>query len=187
MKTWKNTERPGYFGRRRDEKVEELNARHGRGDWRLRWILTEEDPQHGKDLDFISACVEFYEKSYVKYFESKPLELDFVCTFGECIDNATTNIKSGTDYAAQESWATHIQDIAIRNVLRVYGRKFRGSPNNLLVIRSTDSNGFRFGPGNVPFYRPELITQPSLAPSWANKGSVEDFWQSNKWIQVYGD
>jgi len=183
LKTWKNVARPGYFGKRRDEKVAELNAKYGRGDWRLTWVIDYEDQQ--RSLDFIQACIDFYEKSYLRYLEFKPAELDYICSFGECIDNSTTNIESGTDYTAQESWATHIQDIAIRNVLRLLGRKFKGPKNSLLIIRSTDSNGFRFGPGNVPFYDPSLITQPSMAPRWANKGSVEDFWQSNKWIQVF--
>lgn len=183
MKVWKSTERPGYFGKRRDEKVANFNAKYGRGDWRLSWVVEKDD--RVLENNFIAACVNFYQRSYVEYLQHNVAELDYICSFGECIDNAITNIKSGTDYAAQESWATHIQDIAVRNVLRLLGRKFKGPAHHLLVIRSTDSNGFRFGPGNVPFYDQSLITQPSLGPHWANKGSVEDFWQSNKWIQVY--
>jgi hypothetical protein len=34
------------------------------------------------------------------------------------------------------------------------------------------------------FAEPTLITQPSKCPPWAKEGSVEDFWQSNKWLQV---
>lgn len=183
MKVWKNVERPGYFGRRRDEKIEELNARHGRGDWRLRWVIEQDGRQH--DCDFVPACIDFYQQSYLQYLQDKPAELAYICSYGEVIDNAPSNIGSGCDYSKQESWATHIQDIAIRNVLRVLGLRFRGKAHNLLIIRSTDSNGFRFGPGNVPFMATERITQPSLKPAWANSGSVEDFWQSNKWVQVY--
>lgn len=183
MKVWKNVERPGYFGRRRDEKIENLNAKYGRGDWRLSWVINKDDREHA--CDFLSACVNFYQLSYLQYLQNKPAELAYICAFGEVIDNAPTNIGSGCDYSKQESWATHIQDIAIRNVLRILGLRFKGPAHHLLIIRSTDSNGFRFGPGNIPFYSPELIEKPSLKPGWANFNSVEDFWQSNKWIQVY--
>jgi hypothetical protein len=60
---------------------------------------------------------------------------------------------------------------------------FREACENLYE-RSADSEGFRFGPGNVPFFEPTQITQPSLCPKWANPGSVEDFWQSNKYLVI---
>ncbi len=133
-------------------------------------------------LEFKDACKYYYEQSYVKWFRQHPDELDIVCSFEECIDNAETNVKSGRDYTKQEAFSTHIQDIAIRNVLEVFGRKFEG--HGILVIRSADSQGYRYGPGNIPFMHPDLISVPSKCPRWANAGSVEDFWQSNKWIAV---
>lgn len=179
---WLNLERPGYFGRKRDEKVAKLNEKYGAG-WRLVWeVLIDGKPI--RSLEFEQACMAFYEHSYLLYLSGKPEEVDFACSFGECIDNAMTNIESGLDYTKQESYSTHIQDIALRNALRLLGRKFEGPKDKILVIRSKDSSGFRFGPGNVPFYDRQLITQPSMCPRWANLGSVEDFWQSNKWIQV---
>jgi hypothetical protein len=177
--SWLNDHRPGYFGRSRDAKVAALDATLGKGLWRLAWVLPGEE-----GCDFAEACKRFYEESYYLHLKDKPAELDFICTFGECIDNAPTNVRSGLDYTKQESYSTHIQDIAVRNVLQRVGRKFEGPPGKLLVIRSADSEGFRFGPGNVPFARPDLITQPSLCPKWANEGSVEDAWQSLKWIQI---
>lgn len=176
--SWISDHRPGYFGRRRDQKVKELNEKFGEGLWRLVWIADIA-------LPFDEACIRFYEKSYFYYLRNRKEDVDFICSFGECIDNAPTNIQSGCDYTKQEAFSTHIQDIAIRNVLKGLGRKFEGPKSKILVIRSSDSNGFKFGPGNVPFMGPEQITQPSLAPGWASAGSVEDFWQSNKWVQVF--
>ena len=178
---WKTIERPGYFGRRRDEKVAALNARYGAGNWRLAWVVDHEEEF---EEDFLTACKLFYERSYIKYLKARPELVDWICSYGECIDNAPTNIESGCDYTKQEAFSTHIQDIAVRNVLRRLGRKFEGPKNKILVIRSKDSEGWKIGPGNIPFFRPEYIQQPSLAPSWANKGSVEDFWQSNKFLQI---
>lgn len=177
--TWENVERPGYFGRQRDKKVAALNDKYGAENWRLIWARDDGIAA----MDFPSACAYYYQWSYVLWLCHHPEHVDFICSYGECIDNAPSNTQSGLDYTKQESFSTHIQDIAIRNVLRQLGRKFEGPPDKILVIRSKDSEGFRFGPGNVPFYDPSLITQPSLCPGWATRNSVEDFWQSNKWIQ----
>jgi hypothetical protein len=179
---WRNVERPGYFGRRRDEKIAQLNATYGEGNWRLAWLT-----QETLCFTFRQACCYFYEQSYYEWLSNRPADVDFICSFGECIDNAPTNVSSGLDYEKQEAFSTHIQDIAVRTVLRRLGREFSGSKDKILVIRSKDSSGYRYGPGNVPFMDPNWIIQPSLRPSWAKSDSVEDFWQSNKWLQVKGD
>jgi hypothetical protein len=202
---WRNVERPGYFGRRRDSMVVAFNEIYGLGKWRTAWVYVPEwqvsnlfeqvaDLYKGYDeamysraawaFPFENACKTFYESSYVAWLAHHPAELEYACSFGECIDNAPTNVNSGRDYSIQESYSTHIQDIAMRNALHRLGRKFEGPPEKILVIRSKDTVGYRFGPGNVPFRTPERITQPSKCPAWANKGSVEDFWQSNKWLQA---
>jgi hypothetical protein len=178
MSVWINDHRPGYFGRKRDKIVNEYNSLYGKEGWRLRWVAAT------IAFTFEEACVQFYEKSYYNFLKDKPEELDFICSHGECIDNAPTNVQSGLDYTKQESYSTHIQDIAVRNVLTGLGRKFLGPPDKILVIRSADSNGYKFGPGNIPCFDQSVITQPSLCPTWAGRGSVEDFWQSNKWVQV---
>lgn len=175
---WHDLHRPGYFGRKRDEKIKQYNNEYGEGNWRLSWIV------NNLPYNFGEACILFYEESYYQYLKDKKEDLDFICSFGECIDNANTNIQSGLDYNKQEAYSTHIQDIAVRNVLKKVARKFEGPSDRILVIRSKDSEGFRWGPGNIPFYEPKLITKPELCPKWANKGSVESFWQSNKWIQI---
>ena len=179
---WRRAYRLGYFGRRRDQIIQSFNDKYGEGNWELRWC-TEACPD---GLTFESACIAYYEYSYIVWFEGHSDEVDFVCSFGECIDNAATNVQSGCDYTKQEAFSTHIQDIAVRNVLKCLNRKFEGSSDNILVIRSSDSNGHKYGPGNIPFYSRSgiQIEQPSLCPKWANRGSVEDFWQSNKWLFV---
>jgi len=175
---WNPCGRPGFFGRRRDEKVRELNEKFGKENWRLAWT------DGLRELEFVDACREFYEEAYFRYLSVHPDDVDFICSFGECIDNAPTNVTCGCDYSIQEAFSTHIQDIAVRNVLRRLGRRFEGTEDNILVIRTKDDNGYRFGPGNILFHEPSVIIQPSMRPWWANEGSVEDFWQSNKVLQV---
>lgn len=174
---WITHSRPGYFGRRRDSKIAQFDETFGKGNWRLVWQFEEEF------LSFEEACQRCYEESYWLHLRELPNAIDFICSFGECMDNAITNIDSGCDYTKQEAFSTHIQDIAVRNVLRRLNRSFQGQKNNILVIRGPDSNGFRFNPGNIPFMSQNEIKQPSLCPQWGTAGSVEDFWQSNKYLQ----
>lgn len=176
---WTTVDRPGYFGRKRDEKVAAFDTLYGKGYWRLAWVMSDQA------LTFFSACRNFYEESYYKHLLYRPTDVSLICSYGECYDNAETNIQSGLDYSKQEAYSTHIQDIAVRNVLRRLDRWFEGPADKLLQIRSKDSDGFRFGPGNVPFMWTGYIAQPSLCPKWAMPGSVEDFWQSNKMLQVW--
>lgn len=178
---YKKLYRPGYFGRRRDEKVRLLNETYGEGKWTIVWDA--EGINH--PVEFLDACYLYYEQSYLIWFQKYPEELDVVCSYSECIDNARTNIQSGTDYTKQEAFSTHIQDIAVRNVLDILGREFEGPYGKILTIRSSDSNGYKYGPGNIPFFDPALIPQPSLRPARASAGSVEDFHQSNKWVALY--
>ena len=178
MADWKSVCRPGYFGRRRDAIQLGYDREYGPGNWRLAWVVD------GIEYDFVGACKSLYEESYYLFLRDKPDDLDFICSFAECMDNAVSNIQCGLDYTIQEAYSCHIQDIAIRNVLNRLGRKFLGTKDELLIIRSSDSSGFRFGPGNVPFFAPELIPQPSKCPKWANEGSVEALWQSAKTLQV---
>lgn len=174
----KLAERPGYFGRRKLEKHAELDQKYGQGNWRLVWVAG------GHRFNFLAACRYAYEFSYFQHFQMHPEQLDYICSFGECIDNAPTNIQCGTDYSIQEAFSTHIQDIAIRNVMYLMGRKFKGLPEDILTIRGEESNGWRFNPGQIPFCTPSVIEEPSLRPDWAKSNSVEDFWQSNKWVEV---
>lgn len=178
---WRNDTRPGYFGRRRDEIVGGLIARWGQGNWRLVWALPSSDDV----CEFEQACKEFYEESYFRWLQARPEAVQFITMHNEVYDNAITNIASGLDYKKQESYSTHIQDIAIRNCLRRLGVWFRRERNVPLQIRGT-GEGEKYNPGHIPFYDPSLISKPSLRPQWAEEGSVEDFWQSNKWIQVRG-
>ena len=184
MDGWRNVDRPGYFGKRRDTALMRYDIEYGAGNWRLAWVVPGFKAGPSLALDFVQACKVIYEESYIQYLQDRPDDVDFICEFTECMDNSPTNVHSGLDYTAQEAYSTHIQDIAVRNVLARLGRAFTGKRTELLVIRSADSNGHRFSPGNVPLYRPELIMQPSRCPRWANYGTVEDFHQSNKWLQV---
>jgi len=183
---WILKDRPGYFGRRKAEKIAQLNEKYGIGNWTLGWVVRKlNDVSDPIILEFEDACKRVYEQSYFEYLLAHPGEFSFICSFFEVIDNAPSNIQSGLDYTIQEASSTHIQDIAIRNVLKKMGLWFKSvDPDNILVVRGEDSNGFRFNPGQIPLATKFVIEHPSIAPKWAKPGSVEDFWQSNKHICV---
>ena len=179
MIKWKQIGRPGYFGKKKEEFVSEYNRKYGKGNWTLRWIAD------GYQMDYLASCRFHYEYSYFTYLLMRPEIVDSISLYENVIDNAASNIESRLDYSIQESESTHIQDIAIRNCLHLLGRNFLGlSQERFLVIRGKSSSGAFLNPGVIPFHNPALIEDQSLCPAWAERGSVEDFWQSNKWLVV---
>jgi hypothetical protein len=176
-KQWIIIDRPGMFGKSRDRKISGYNSKYGQGNWRLVWCVDE------VFYEFVEACY-FYELSYIEYLKDKSDLIDYICGFKEVIDNSMTNIQSGMDYSIQESASTHIQDIAVRRAIHHFGRTFDPNSNRILEVRSNKSSGAQFSPGKIPFFDPSKIHLPSIGPRWANKNSVEDFWQSNKYLQA---
>jgi XTP/dITP diphosphohydrolase len=55
------------------------------------------------------------------------------------------------------------------------------SGNEPLEIRMR-GDGKKFGPGEIPFHMPDLIVTPEL-PGWWRPGSVESWYQSNKFLE----
>lgn len=167
---WETVARPGQFGKERDARHREYDARYGVGRWRLVW--------HGGEVTAL------YEDAYFAYLSERSDLLErLLADARDVYDDAESNVDSGLDYTRQETAQTHLQDIAIRRCLVRLGRTFRGQ--DLVQIRSSSSHpvGAALSPTNVPFHRPELILQPAV-PGWWTPGSVEDFYQSNKVLQT---
>ncbi len=180
MTNWETVDRPGYFGRHRDERRAAYDAQYGRGQWRIVW---EAD---GRLFGF-EQMVLLYEDAYVAYLGSSqglPWLAQLVESASDVYDDAPSNVASGLDYLKQETSRTHVQDVAIRRAVVRLRETFRGQ--QLIQIR--DSQGSHvlsmvLSPGQVPFHRPELILKPFLE-GWWEPGSVECFYQSNKLLQV---
>lgn len=176
---WINIARPGYLGKHRDEKLKEWDALFGKGNWRLVWIFGD------TRLDFLGAC-RVYEDAYYEYLKKYPQILEaLVVEASEVYDDEPSNVACGLDYSKQETTRTHVQDIAIRSCLARMGQQFRGT--QLIRIRQEKGNhplSVALSPGRVPFHRPELIIRPSIIPAWAHANSVEDFYQSNRYLQA---
>jgi len=176
MDEWETIARPGYFGSKRDEKIEGFNAEYGAGNWRIAWEF------NGKTIDFPLACQVYEMGYYHDSFNREKLWWDLSQAASEVYDHTPSNIDSGLDYMIQEGEATHLQDIAIRRVMWLRGWKFEGSEP--VQIRShSDPWGAALSPGRVPFHMYRMIKSPRIG-GWWDKDSVEDFYQSNKVLQI---
>ena len=169
----------GFFGKGKKAVFSQLDQRFGEGNWKQRWYID------GKIEDKTGA-IQHYEDAYFHFLQGTPNVLDWlVRTASEVYDNAPSNVNSGLDYAVQECEATHLQDIAVRRVLRRLGKQFNG--DHLVQIRGHESEGYALNPGQVPFHKPGLIIPSSLKHAWWNGDSVEAFYQHNKALLVKPD
>lgn len=172
---WIILERPGYTGKKKSEKHAKWNAEYGENNWRLMWawngqIITPE------------FTYQLYEDGYyTDSFRREKLWVELIKKAKDIYDLEPRDIESGLDYLVQKGIATHLQDIAIRRVVSRRGWNFEG--NELIQIRSADKYWSQLNPGNVPFHLPELIVEPHLT-GWWKDNSVEDFYQSNKILQI---
>ncbi len=179
---WKDVSRPNYFGASRDTMFADYDRLLGKGNWRLAWRIGD------FDVDFLGACA-LYEDAYFAFFSRRPFVLKrLIRDASDVYDDAVTNVDSGFDYARQETNRTHVQDIAIRRCVLRRGKRFKG--NALIQIR--DSIGkhplsMELSPGQVPFHLPNIM-EPSAdgrrGAHWYKEGSVEDFYQRNRYLQV---
>jgi hypothetical protein len=179
--SWRTVERPGYFGRKREELYEAWNKKYGDDNWRIayRW---------GDAIIPKEMAIQIYEDAYFEFLKKNPAVVEWlISSASDIYDTAPSNVEAGFDYSHQETPRSHIHDIAIRRVIARLGKKFRG--NHLVEVRWKESEGFRLNPGRVPFHMPDFII-PGEIKDYGNSGiwweekSIEDFYQRNKVLQV---
>ena len=174
---WVTLKRPGYLGKKRNEKYAQWDAEYGKGNWRFVFFFGQ------AMLDFLGVCA-IYEDAYYQFLDKKSKILEqLILEASDVWDDEESNVHSGFDYLKQETGRTHIQDIAIRRVVARMGLCFKGEE----PIRIRDKDGphplsLILSPGQVPFHRPDKIILNQLE-GWWQPGSVESFYQSNKFLQ----
>lgn len=174
---WKIIEQqPGQAGKERDRLCETYDNTYGAGNWRIAW-------QWGADVVEKEVAYQIYEDGYYHdSFTRAELWGELTAAASEVFDIDVSDIDSGLDYLVQNESATHLQDIAIRRVVLRRGWQFEG--DGLVQIRGRKGYfGKLLSPGKVPFHRPELIVVPHLK-GWWDENSVEDWYQSNKVLQI---
>jgi len=172
---WRDSRRPGYVGGNKANAVRQLTERYGKGRWRIVWAWRE----GYIDRD---EAIRHYEDAYVHFLDANNETLEWLLTnASDVYDISPRDVQSGLNYAIQQEKATHLQDIAIRRAVMRLGKEFVG--DRLIQVRHLRGEGQRYNPGLVPFHMPELIVKPHL-PGWWNEASIEDFYQSNKRLQI---
>ena len=175
---------PGYVGKRRNDLWANRDAKYGEGNWQTVWLV------EGYYLEYEEAC-RLYEEAYFEYFKRRPELLEHLLEVASNVyDDEPSNVESGFDYSKRGELRTHIQDIAIRNCVKRFGREFKG--DKLIQIRDrigVHPLSLALSPGQVPFHRAELLSIPDnleeiRAKAWWLPASVEDFYQRAKRLVV---
>lgn len=168
--------RASYLGGKRAEAVSNLDERFGPGNWTIGYILD------GKVISRDQA-LQLYEQSYETFLRNNPaIRERLIREARDIYDTAPSNVESGLDYHKQEDSRSHLQDIAIRRALKNMGLSFQG--DKLMQVRDVGSDFPELSPGKVPFVLPATSIPRSriYTADWVQSGSVEDFWQNNKYI-----
>ena len=117
---WKTIERPGSFGDKKAEIIKKYNLTYGQDNWRV-------VHQYNKNfLFFIKVCKIFEEAYFQDSFRRSGLWRKLRDAGKDVYDIEELDVKSGLDYLIQDNVATHIQDIAIRNVFARRNWYFKG-------------------------------------------------------------
>lgn len=161
-------------GARRTEVIRRYQAKYGPFTWRFAWEIDGNAP-----VPFDTA-VTLYEAAYAEHLTRHP-EIALYLQQNACdvFDNDPQNVQSGFCYDIQSRRVTHLQDIAIRRVMKVLGYQFLG--DELIKVRKSRNRnavGRSLSPKMVPFHRPEIVRARSAEPP-----TIEDFWQNNRVLQ----
>jgi len=179
--SWSTQEFPGYLGKKREEIHQYWNREYGEGNWRIRY-------QWNGQIIERDIALQLYEDGYYEFFKIHTDQLEWLLnTASDVYDTAPSNVDAGLRYDIQETSNNHIHDVAIRRAVYRLGHVFNG--DHLVHVRGEQTEGFHLNPGNVPFHLPNLILNVTTKDygnkgQWWKSGSIEDFYQKNKVLEV---
>ena len=187
--SWVTVERPGYFGKRKEELEAKWNNEYGEGNWRLVW----ETPQ-GQILTFDEVFT-MYIAGYTEYFRLHPDEALYLTdNYSYAYDKDPITEEEAFDPRAlfeKLGRPNQFHHVALNTALKELGLTFKGKEP--IQVRAgklgTDSDnwpaGWQWQPGLIPAINPEMIRDDVVFEArWWNDGSIEDLYQSCKALQV---
>ncbi len=189
QETWRVMEHPGYLGSSKDKKIEKWNKMYGKDNWRLLWRTTE-----GKVLDF-DEVFQVYVEGYRSYFENHPDEAETIINkYSYGFDKDVIAKHEAFDpYALynKPGIVNQFHHVAFNiGVEAATGKKFQGDlPVKVRegkpgIREDEQPEGYLWSPGKIPCTTPELIPDIEFINPWWQKGSIEDFYQSTKVLQI---
>ncbi|MFA6593850.1 MAG: hypothetical protein WCT16_01200 [Candidatus Buchananbacteria bacterium] len=179
---WKTVVKPGWFGEAKNDILAGYDREYGVDNWRIRHRL-------GPRLLNLPEALRLYELCYELHFLNPDTRYLWTKLFEQASEVWTeleSDVKSGLDYSVQLAPAPHYEDVAIRIIMKLYGKKFSG--DHLIRIRadSIDTIGIALSSIHIPFIFPQFIESDSHGVQWWNRhrGSLEHFWHANKELQI---
>ena len=180
-KEWETVDRPGWFGVDRERILKSYDEKYGAENWRIRHQL-------GPRVMDLPESLRLYEMSYELHFlhpDTRHLWTSLFREASEVWTEEESDVQSGRDYSIQLSPAVHYEDMSIRIIMDKYGKEFKG--DKLIRIRadSEDPIGVALSSIHIPFPFPQYLEASFPQIFWWNrhKGSLEEFWHTNKVLQ----
>jgi hypothetical protein len=188
-KGWVTVEHPGQFGKNRAEMENKWNDMYGEGNWRI--IM---ETAQGKRLDFddiMCVFIEGYTAYFIEHSEEARLVTDnYSYTYDK--DEITRAEAFDPWHLYEKPGITNqFHHVAMNMALEgVLGIAFRGD-KPLKVRLGKPSvpveewpSGWKWSPTFIPCVHPEEISDVTFSDQWWKNGSIEDFYQKSKALQV---
>lgn len=189
LENWVTAERPGYFGKSREEQEKAWDEKYGKGNWRLAW----ETPQ--KEALTFDGIIQEYVEGYTEYFRQHPDEAKWITeNYAYAYDKEIITKEEAFDpYALyqKQGKANQFHHVALNIALeKVLDTPFKGEEP--IKVRAGKPNtpveqwpaGWKWHPGLIPCVHPEMIQDVTFDNQWWKKGSIEDLYQSDKVLQI---
>jgi len=186
--SWQTVERPGYLGKKKDEKFRLWDREFGKGNWRIVNQLVT-----GEIYSYEDIIYKVYMPGYEAYFLSHPDDLKFITqNFSYAYDKDQIDKDKAFDIYAlynKPGVANQFHHVAFNVAIEQrLGVSFKGSKP--LKVRegkpgtpdSQQPDGYKWSPGRIPCTIAQLIPDPHIF-GWWGYNSIEDFYQSTKTLQ----
>lgn len=187
---WRTIERPGYLGKKKDEKYLLWNQKYGEGNWRL-----VNETATGEIFSYEDIIWKIYVPGYAMYFLKNQDEARFVTdNYSYAYDKDLISKESAFDIYClynKPGVANQFHNIAFNLALEYFlGISFKGT--HPLQVRegkpgtpdSEQPEGYRWSPGRIMAVRQDLIPKVDLGQTWWSSGTIEDFYQKSKSLQI---
>jgi len=197
---WKTVESPGYFGSSRDSSIAWWNEKYGEENWRIAWETKDQII-----MNFDDVFWNIYVPGYAEYFRIHSDEARLI-TSAHSFTYDKEIITREEAFAPRALYeipgkANQFHHVALNIALEWHlGFPFRGKrplqvrePKYSAVVSENATVAllqaahpvalaWKWSPGRIPTIRMDLV-EKSIA-GWWQPGSIEDFYQSTKVLQV---